>query len=123
MSIIKHHQKPPKDNYSILIELESISFVSDEDIVRFHPCRLKAVNELYNKGHKIIIFTTIDNEKKEIILPQLKELKYHDIKFGFIDVDFIVSWKSREQIPFFNEIFDRNYEIKALPYLIEYYSS
>lgn len=120
MSIIKQYQKPPKDNYSILIELDSISKISNENIVTFHPCRLKAVNQLYDNGHKIIIFTTIEEEKKDIIIPQLRDLKYHDIKFGFVDTDFIVSWKSREQVPFFNELFDRNYEIKPIPYLITY---
>jgi hypothetical protein len=123
MSIIKQYQRPPKDNYSILIELESISRISFDDIVTFHPCRLMAVNNLYDNGHKIIIFTTIDEGKKEIILPQLSDLKYQEIKFGFIDADFIVSWKSREQVPFFNELFDRDYQIKPLPYLITYDSN
>lgn len=125
MSIIKLHQKQNnlKENYKILIELDSISIITSENIINFHPCRLKAVNKLYDKGHEITIFTTIEEEKKDIIIPQLKELKYHNIKFGFINVDFIVSWKSREQIPFFNELFDRSYEIKPLPYLITYDST
>lgn len=121
MAIIKQYQRNyQKDSYSVLIDLNSISRISDENTINFYPCRLKAVNQLYDNGHKIIIFTTFEEEKKDIIIPQLKELKYHDIKFGFVDVDFIVSWKSREQVPFFNELFDRDYQIKSLPYLITY---
>jgi hypothetical protein len=121
MAIIKQYQRNyQKDSYSVLIDLNSISRISDENTINFYPCRLKAVNQLYYNGHKIIIFTTFEEEKKDIIIPQLKELKYHDIKFGFVDVDFIVSWKSREQVPFFNELFDRDYQIKSIPYLITY---
>lgn len=125
MSIIKNYQKENnlvKDTYNILIDLESIcniNYLNDERIV-FHPCRLKAVNSLYDKGHIINIFTRIDSSKRENIIQQLEDLKYHNIIFDFINVDFIVSSKSREQISFFDELFDRDYEIKPLQHLISY---
>lgn len=125
MSIIKSYQKNDRDfqlkkNYNILIDLDSLCKIHESYKIIFHPCRLKAVNSLHENGHIITIFTSIGEDKKQIILPQLINLKYHKIKFGFEDVDFIVSYKSREQVPFFNELFDRNYKIEPLPYLISY---
>tara|TARA_R100000005_G_C4932965_1_gene161035 strand:+ start:186 stop:554 length:369 start_codon:yes stop_codon:yes gene_type:complete len=118
MSIVKRGSE--KENYSIAIDLKSIAIVNDLNI-KFHPCRLKAVNNLYEKGQKIIIFTDILEENEKFVKEQISDLKYHQIVFNiFKDVDFIVSSNSRENISFFNEVFDRNYEIKPLPYLISY---
>ena len=64
-----------KENYKILIELDSISIVTSENIINFHPCRLKAVNELYDKGHEIIIFTTIEEEKKRYYHSSVERVK------------------------------------------------
>jgi len=123
MSIIKAKQKNSgieKDKkYQIAIDLECLGMLND-DVWIFHPCRLRAVNKLYENGQKIIIFTTCSKDK---ILDQIKELNYHEIIFDHADYDFIVSWKSREQIPFFNELFDRDYKIEPLPYLIDYIST
>ena len=123
MSIIKAKQKKSgieKDKkYQIAIDLECLGMLHD-DVWTFNPCRLRAVNKLYENGQKIIIFTTYSKDK---ILDQIKELNYHEIIFDHADYDFIVSWKSREQIPFFNELFDRDYKIEPLPYLIDYIST
>jgi hypothetical protein len=117
MSIVK--RGCVKENYSIAIDLKSIAIVNDLNI-KFHPCRLKAVNNLYEKGHKIIIFTDIKEDNEKFVKEQILDLKYHQIVFNMFNVDFIVSTNSREQISFFNEVFDRDYEIKPLPYLISY---
>ena len=117
MSIVK--RGCAKENYSIAIDLKSIAIVNESNI-KMHPCRLRAVNNLYEKGHKIIIFPDILEDKKEYVVKEIIDLKYHQIIFNMFDVDFIVSTCSREQVSFFNEVFDRDYEIKPLPYLTSY---
>ena len=124
MSIIKAKQKKLgiKENqkYQIAIDLECLGFYQNGAWM-FYPCRLKAVNKLYENEHKVIIFTTQPKDSK--ILDEIKELNYHRIIFDHVDCDFIVSNKGREQIPFFNELFDRDYKIEPLPYLIDYNST
>lgn len=125
MAIIKSSQPNTiKDSYNILVDLESLCSIPDlkNNKIYIKPCRLKAINSLFDEGHKITIFTSIKEEYREEILPQLIDLKFNDIKFNFIldEVDFIVSSKSREQVPFFNEVFDRDYTIKPLPYVVTY---
>ena len=108
-----------KDNYRICIDLDTLCTVHkfEDNRLVFHPCRLKAVNELYKNGHEIII-TTVYSE--DIIAPQISELNYHEIKYDFMNIDFYVSNRSRGNTSFFNELFDRNYEIKPLSWEITY---
>tara|TARA_B100001287_G_scaffold271403_1_gene271646 strand:- start:58 stop:432 length:375 start_codon:yes stop_codon:yes gene_type:complete len=124
MSIVKLKQKEKgiteNQKYDIAIDLECLGLYQDAGW-KFHPCRLRAVNKLYENGQKIIIFTTQSMSGE--LLDQIKELKYHRIIFNHVECDFIVSNKSREQIPFFNELFDRDYKIEPLPYLIDYVST
>ena len=120
MSILKKNQLE-KDNYKILIDLLSICRLDDDGYPLLHPCRLKAVNHLYDNGNKIILFTSITEDKKNVVESRLSDLKYHKIIFDFEeDVDFIVSSDSRENRSFFNELFDRNYKISHPPYAMEY---
>ena len=108
-----------KDNYRICIDLDTLCTVHkfEDNRLVFHTCRLKAVNELYKNGHEIII-TTVYSE--DIIAPQISELNYHEIKYDFMSIDFYVSKRSRGNTSFFNELFDRNYEIKPLSWEITY---
>jgi len=125
VGIVKHKQCQGglKETFDISIDLECLGYLNDNKEITLHPCRKNAVNHLYDNGHKIIIFTSTKSEEKDNIIEGLKDLKYHQIIFDYVECDFIVSNKSREQTPFFNELFDRNYEIKHLPYLIEYFST
>ena len=127
MAIIRHHIRDHNNNirtkYRICFELECCLGVPQENPKDFFisPCRLRAVNKLYDNGHTIIINTKRSESLKEITLDQLKELKYHEIYFSKPDADFYVSDESREQASFFNELFDNDYKIETRPYLIEYY--
>ena len=108
-----------KDNYRICIDLDTLCNIRkfEDNKLVFYPCRLKAVNELYKNGHEIII-TTVYSE--DIIASQISELNYHEIKYDFMSIDFYVSKRSRGNTSFFNELFDRNYEIKPLSWEITY---
>ncbi len=125
MGIIRRRQYDKQNQikkiFDISIDLECLGTINSDNTIVFHPCRLNAVNTLYEKGHKIIIFTS--KSKNDIIIDSIKNLKYHKIIFDHVECDFIVSNAAREQTPFFNELFDRNYEIKPMKYLIEYYSN
>lgn len=127
MSIIRNHirdhNRNIKTKYKICFELEDTLGVNQKNPEEFFisPCRLKAVNQLYENGHTIIINTKRDESLKKLTLKQLEELKYHEIYFNKPEADFYVSNESREQAPFFNELFDNDYKIEARPYLIEYY--
>ena len=60
MSILQlKHGDIVKDNYRICIDLDTLCTVHkfEDNRLVFHPCRLKAVNELYKNGHEIIINT------------------------------------------------------------------
>lgn len=122
MSILKKCDSE-KDNYKILIDLKSICRIDNDGYPVLHPCRLRAVNNLYDNGNRIIIFTSTTKDKSDIVESRLSDLKYHKIIFDFEDgLDFIVSDLSRENLPFFNELFDRNYTITRLPYRVNYVS-
>jgi hypothetical protein len=125
MGIIRRRQYDKQNHikkiFDISIDLDCLGTIKSDNTIVFHPCRLNAVNTLYEKGHKIIIFTS--KSKNDIIIESIKNLKYHKIIFDHVECDFIVSNAAREQTPFFNELFDRNYDIKPLKYLTEYYSN
>ena len=120
MSILRHDLKG-KDQYRICIDLDSIGSIQKHDDpwkVVLNPCRFRAVKELYDQGHYIILVTNESSDKESLISPQLEynnqRLPYHEIIYNHVEADFYVSEGSRQQLSFFDELFDRNYEIKPL---------